>query len=79
MNLSHGGHHPRPSDELLRHQVADYGVSRETEQIDYDELQRTAEEHKPKLIICGALSYPRIIDFKRIGEIGQRTRGASVC
>jgi glycine hydroxymethyltransferase len=51
--------------------VADYGVSRETETIDYDELQRIAEEHKPKLIVCGASAYPRIIDFKRIGEIAQ--------
>jgi glycine hydroxymethyltransferase len=46
-------------------------VSRETEQIDYDELQRIAEEHKPKMIICGASAYPRIIDFKRIGEIAR--------
>jgi len=72
MNLSHGGHltHGHPMNfSGISYKVADYGVSRETEQIDYDELQRIAEEHKPKLIICGASAYPRIIDFKRIGEI----------
>jgi glycine hydroxymethyltransferase len=72
MNLSHGGHltHGHPMNfSGISYKVADYGVSRETEQIDYDELQRVAEEHKPKLIICGASAYPRIIDFKRIGEI----------
>ena len=42
-----------------------------TEQIDYDELQRIAEEHKPKLIVCGASAYPRIIDFERIGQIAK--------
>jgi glycine hydroxymethyltransferase len=72
MNLSHGGHltHGHPMNfSGISYKVADYGVSRETEQIDYDELQRVAEEHKPKLIVCGASAYPRIIDFKRIGEI----------
>ncbi len=74
MNLSHGGHltHGHPMNfSGLSYKVADYGVSRETEQIDYDELQRIAEEHKPKLIVCGASAYPRTIDFKRIGEIAQ--------
>jgi glycine hydroxymethyltransferase len=74
MNLSHGGHltHGHPLNfSGLSYKVADYGVSRETETIDYDELQRLAEEHKPKLIVCGASAYPRIIDFKRIGEIAQ--------
>src|SRR6201982_1986320 len=72
MNLSHGGHltHGHPMNfSGLSYKVADYGVSRETEQIDYDELQRIAEEHKPKLIVCGASAYPRTIDFKRIGQI----------
>jgi glycine hydroxymethyltransferase len=55
----------------ISYKVADYGVSRETEQIDYDELQRLAEEHKPKLLVCGASAYSRIIDFKRIGEIAK--------
>src|SRR3989454_5709525 len=74
MNLSHGGHltHGHPLNfSGLSYKVADYGVSRETETIDYDELQRLAEEHKPKLIVCGASAYPRIIDFKRIGEIAK--------
>jgi glycine hydroxymethyltransferase len=74
MNLSHGGHltHGHPMNfSGISYKVADYGVSRETETIDYDELQRIAEEHKPKLIVCGASAYPRIIDFKRIGEIAQ--------
>src|SRR3954451_5566978 len=74
MNLSHGGHltHGHPLNfSGLSYKVADYGVSRETETIDYDELQRLAEEHRPKLLVCGASAYPRIIDFKRIGEIAQ--------
>jgi glycine hydroxymethyltransferase len=74
MNLSHGGHltHGHPLNfSGLSYKVADYGVSRETETIDYDELRRLAEEHKPKLLVCGASAYPRIIDFKRIGEIAQ--------
>src|SRR5215212_1636866 len=74
MNLSHGGHltHGHPLNfSGLNYKVADYGVNRETETIDYDELQRIAEEHKPKLIICGASAYPRAIDFQRIGEIAK--------
>src|ERR687889_1862483 len=74
MNLSHGGHltHGHPMNfSGISYKVADYGVSRETEQIDYDELQRIAEEHKPKLIVCGASAYPRTIDFERIGEIAK--------
>jgi len=74
MNLSHGGHltHGHPLNfSGINYKVADYGVNKETEQIDYDELQRLAEEHKPKLLICGASAYPRTIDFARIGEIAQ--------
>src|SRR6187399_1745428 len=74
MNLSHGGHltHGHPLNfSGLSYKVSDYGVSRETETIDYDELQRIAEEHKPKLLVCGASAYPRIIDFKRIGQIAR--------
>ncbi|HYO91449.1 MAG TPA: serine hydroxymethyltransferase, partial [Pyrinomonadaceae bacterium] len=80
MNLSHGGHltHGHPLNfSGISYKVADYGVSPETEQIDYDELQRLAEEHKPKLIVCGASAYPRTIDFARIGEIA-RAVGARV-
>lgn len=80
MNLSHGGHltHGHPLNfSGLNYKVADYGVSKETETIDYDALQKIAEEHRPKLLICGASAYPRIIDFKRIGEIAQSV-GAKV-
>jgi glycine hydroxymethyltransferase len=80
MNLSHGGHltHGHPlSFSGINYKVADYGVNKETEQIDYDELQRKAEESKPKLLICGASAYPRTIDFERIGEIA-RGVGAKV-
>lgn len=74
MNLSHGGHltHGHPMNfSGINYQVSDYGVSKETEQIDYDELQRIAEETRPKMIICGASAYPRTIDFARIGEIAK--------
>lgn len=74
MNLSHGGHltHGHPMNfSGISYKVFDYGVARETEQIDYDELQRLAEQHKPKMIICGASAYPRTIDFERIGEIAR--------
>ncbi|HEX5604758.1 MAG TPA: serine hydroxymethyltransferase [Pyrinomonadaceae bacterium] len=74
MNLSHGGHltHGHPLNfSGLSYKVADYGVSKETEQIDYDELQRIAEEHRPKLLVCGASAYPRVIDFERIGQIAR--------
>ncbi len=80
MNLSHGGHltHGHPMNfSGINFEVSDYGVSKETETIDYDELQKKAEETKPKMIICGASAYPRIIDFARIGEIA-RSVGAII-
>jgi len=80
MNLSHGGHltHGHPMNfSGISYKVADYGVSKETEQIDYDELQRLAEEHKPAMIVCGASAYPRTINFERIGEIAKSV-GAKV-
>jgi glycine hydroxymethyltransferase len=80
MNLSHGGHltHGHPLNfSGINYKVADYGVDPETEQIDYDDLQRKAEESRPKLLICGASAYPRTIDFARIGEIA-RGVGAKV-
>jgi len=80
MNLSHGGHltHGHPLNfSGINYKVADYGVNKETEQIDYDELLRKAEESRPKLLICGASAYPRTIDFERIGEIA-RAVGAKV-
>jgi glycine hydroxymethyltransferase len=72
MNLSHGGHlthghHLNFSGKTYK--VVPYGVNKETETIDYDELARLAAEHKPKLIVAGGSAYPRIIDFKRFREI----------
>jgi len=69
MNLSHGGHltHGHKLNFSGKYfNVVAYGVKQDTEQIDYDELERLAHEHKPKMIICGASAYPRIIDFERI-------------
>ncbi len=74
MNLSHGGHltHGHPMNfSGINFEVVDYGVDRETERIDYDEIERKAQESRPKMIICGASAYPRIIDFERIGRIAQ--------
>jgi glycine hydroxymethyltransferase len=72
LNLAHGGHlthgHPLNFSGKSYH-VVPYGVRRDTEQIDYDELARLAEENKPKMIIAGGSAYPRIIDFKRFREI----------
>ncbi len=71
MNLSHGGHltHGSPvnfSGKLF--QIVSYGVSPETEQIDYDKLLESAQKEKPNLIIAGASAYPRFIDFKKFRE-----------
>ncbi|MCA1638380.1 MAG: serine hydroxymethyltransferase, partial [Acidobacteria bacterium] len=74
MNLSHGGHltHGHPMNfSGINYEVSDYGVSKETEQIDCEELQKIAEETRPKMIICGASAYPRTIDFRRISEIAK--------
>ena len=75
MNLAHGGHltHGSPvnfSGKL--YDFAEYGVSPDTEAIDYDEFERIALEVQPKLIVAGASAYPRIIDFKRIREIADK-------
>jgi glycine hydroxymethyltransferase len=72
MNLSQGGHlsHGSPVNISGKYfNVVPYGVDRETECIDYDEVQRIASECKPKLIVAGASNYSRIIDFKRFREI----------
>ncbi len=72
MNLAHGGHlthgHPLNFSGKL-YKVVAYGVRRDDELIDYEELARLAEEHKPKLIIAGASAYSRVIDFARFREI----------
>src|SRR5271155_3659714 len=72
MNLSHGGHlthghHLNFSGKTYK--IVPYGVRREDERIDYDELARLADEHKPKMIIAGGSAYPRIIDFPRFRQI----------
>jgi len=72
MDLSHGGHltHGHPLSYSGRDfKVVAYGVRKDDERIDYDQMQKLAEESRPKLIICGASAYSRIIDFKRIREI----------
>lgn len=72
MDLAHGGHltHGHPLSYSGRDfKVVGYGVDRETERIDYDAMEKLAEEHRPKLIICGASAYSRVIDFERIRAI----------
>jgi len=72
MDLSHGGHltHGNKANFSGRfYSVVHYGVDRETERIDYDNLARQAEEHKPRMITAGASAYSRIIDFQRMREI----------
>ncbi|HOP63326.1 MAG TPA: serine hydroxymethyltransferase [Spirochaetota bacterium] len=72
MNLAHGGHlsHGSPVNFSGKYfNVVAYGVTEDTNLIDYDALARLAKEHKPKLIIAGASAYPRIIDFNAFREI----------
>lgn len=72
MNLAHGGHltHGSPvnfSGKLYT--IIPYGVTKEDQRIDYNEVSDLAQQHKPKMIICGASAYPRVIDFKKFREI----------
>lgn len=72
MNLSHGGHltHGSPVNVSGKYfNVAAYGVDSASGRIDYDEVQRIAEENRPKIIVAGASAYPRVIDFARFREI----------
>jgi glycine hydroxymethyltransferase len=72
MDLSHGGHltHGHPLNFSGKSfQVVAYGVKRDDETIDYEQMERLANEHKPKMIVCGASAYSRIIDFERIAAI----------
>jgi len=74
MNLAHGGHlsHGSPVNMSGKYwNIVPYGVSGETETIDYDEVKRLALECKPKLILAGASAYPRVIDFKKFSEIAK--------
>ena len=74
MNLAHGGHlthgHPLNFSGKL-YTIVPYGVRKDDERIDYEELERLAHEHKPKMIMVGASAYPRVIDFARIGAVGK--------
>jgi len=75
MNLSHGGHltHGSPVNFSGRfYKVVPYGVSQETETIDYNEVERLAVEHKPKMIVVGASAYPRTIDFPAFRAIADK-------
>lgn len=74
MDLNHGGHLTHGMGVNFSgqdYQFVSYGVNKETETIDYDELERIAKEEKPQLIVAGASAYPREIDFKRISEIAK--------
>jgi glycine hydroxymethyltransferase len=81
MNLAHGGHlthgHPLNFSGKL-YTIVPYGVRRDDERIDYDELSRLADEHKPKMIMVGASAYPRVIDFPRIAEVAARVNAPMV-
>ena len=80
MNLAHGGHlthgHPLNFSGKL-YTIVPYGVRQDDERIDYDEFERLAHEHKPKMIMIGASAYPRVFDFERMGKVG-RDVGAPV-
>jgi glycine hydroxymethyltransferase len=74
MNLAHGGHlthgHPLNFSGRMYKFVA-YGVRQEDERIDYEEVEKLAHEHKPRMIVAGASAYSRIIDFERLGKIAK--------
>jgi len=74
MNLAHGGHlthgHPLNFSGRMYKFIA-YGVRQEDERIDYDEVEKLAHEHKPRMIVAGASAYSRIIDFERLGKIAK--------
>ncbi|MEP7337466.1 MAG: serine hydroxymethyltransferase [Acidobacteriota bacterium] len=72
MDLSHGGHltHGHPLNFSGKsYKVVAYGVKKDDETIDYDQMEALAKEHKPKLLVCGASAYSRVIDFERIAAI----------
>ncbi len=76
MDLAAGGHLThghRLSYSGRDFQVVSYGVDRESEQIDYDEVERLAMEHRPRIIVCGASAYSRVIDFERFSAIAERS------
>ena len=76
MNLAHGGHLTHGSPVNFSGQwfhIVPYGVTEDTHRIDYDEVERLAREHHPKLIVAGASAYPRVIDFPRLRAIADAT------
>jgi glycine hydroxymethyltransferase len=76
MNLSHGGHltHGHPLNFSGKYyRIVPYGVRKDSEVIDYDELARLAREQKPRLIVVGASAYPRTIEFERISKVAKET------
>jgi glycine hydroxymethyltransferase len=79
MNLAHGGHlthgHPLNFSGQL-YTIVPYGVSKEDERIDYDEVDRLADQHRPKMILAGASAYPRVIDFARLRATADRIGSA---
>jgi glycine hydroxymethyltransferase len=81
MNLAHGGHlthgHPLNFSGKL-YTIVPYGVRKEDERIDYDELDRLAREHKPKMIMVGASAYSRVIDFPRVRKVADEIGAAVV-
>ena len=82
MNLDQGGHltHGSPANWTSRmYNHVFYGCNPETGRIDYDEMERLAHQEKPKLIICGASSYPRLIDYERVGKIAKDVGAYSMC
>ncbi len=75
MSLSHGGHltHGAPANFSGKwYKFVTYGLDPSTEKIDYDEVEKLAINHRPKLIVCGASAYPRILDFSRFRSIADR-------
>jgi len=75
MSRSHGGHLTHGADVNFSgkwYKAISYGVDRETETLDYDDIERLAVEHRPRLIVAGASSYSRIIDFERFGRIADK-------
>jgi glycine hydroxymethyltransferase len=76
MSLAHGGHltHGHPlSFSGKMYKIVSYGVRKDTETVDYDELERLAQEHKPRLIVAGASAYPRLLDFERFAAIAKQS------
>ncbi len=76
MSLAHGGHlthgHPLNFSGKM-YKIVSYGVRKDTETVDFEELERLAQEHKPKLIVAGASAYPRLLDFERFAAIAKQS------